>query len=99
MNFIAITPKQCTQIMRKKATGQMILAEADTMLEQPGAMESRSVGGRKLNRKRNNLKEAEIQCLREERKGGISPLTVSDLVNDVMCNQRKCTQENKQLQF
>lgn len=106
MKFIAITPKQCAQIRReKKAVGQIILAEPHTMLEQPGAMEgTRSVGGggkkkKKRGRERNKLKKAEIQCLREERKGGICPLTVSDLVNDVMCDQRKCTQENKQLSF
>lgn len=81
--------------------GQTVLTEPQTMLEQPGAVEgTRSVGGTKIRgRERNKLKEVEIQCLREERKGGICPLTVSDLVNDVMCDQRKGTQESKQLSF
>lgn len=103
MKLIAITPKQGTQIRkkRKKTTGQTILAEPHTMLEQTGAVEgARSVRGKKIQgRERNKLKEVEIQCLREERKGGICPLTVSDLVNDVMCDQRKGTQENKRLSF
>lgn len=40
----------------------------------------------KRTKRKHSLDSAGIKCLRVERKGGISCLRVSDLVNDVMCN-------------